>query len=312
MSSPTQPPKASRPQGQAKRPLRKRLLWPLEAAGALTAYGLMHLLPIDVASSLGAAVLSRVGPWLRLHKIARHNLERAFPEKTGEEIDRILHGMWRNLGRTAGEFPHIRTLQREMEERVEIVGAERAMAAMGEGGPAIYVSGHMANWELMLLVAAHLGLVMDAVYRAPDNPLITSLYDSRRSHPDAALFAKGSEGARGVMDAMRRRRPIGLLIDQKMNDGIAATFFGRKAMTASAFAQLARRFDCPIVPVRTERLDGARFRVTIEEGFKVARDIPAADAVASAVQQVNDDLESWIRERPEQWLWVHRRWPKGE
>ncbi|MDF1793646.1 MAG: lauroyl acyltransferase [Thalassobaculaceae bacterium] len=292
--------------------LTKRLLFPLEAAGALAAYGLMRLLPIDAASELGAAVLSRVGPLLRLHKIARANLERAFPDKDHAEIDRILDGMWRNLGRTAGEFAHIRTLLREMDSRVEIIGAEHALAAMATGGPAIYVSGHIANWELMPLAAAHVGLVIDAVYRAPDNPLIASLYDKRKPHPDATMFPKGSAGARGVMGALKRGRPLGLLIDQKMNDGIEARFFGRRAMTTPAFAQLARRFDCPIVAVRIERLEGVRFRVTAFEGVKVARTGGTADDVAATVQAFNDLLESWIRERPEQWLWVHRRWPKGD
>ncbi len=295
-----------------KIPLSKRLLWPLEAAGALAVYGLMRLLPIDTASALGAAALARIGPRLRLQKLARTNLRRAFPDKDAAEIDHILDGMWRNLGRTAGEFAHIRTLQREMDQRVEIVGAQHALAAMRDGGPAIYVSGHIANWELMLLAAAHVGLVMDGVYRAPDNPLIASLYDKRKSHPDAALFPKGSVGARGVMDALRRGRPLGLLIDQKMNDGIEARFFGRRAMTTPAFAQLARRYDCPIVAVRIERLEGVRFRVTAYEGVRVPRDGKASEQVAATVQRFNDLLEGWIRERPEQWLWVHRRWPKGE
>lgn len=292
--------------------LSKRLLYPIEAAGALLVYGLMRLLPIDAASALGAVVLARVGPMLRLHRVARTNLERAFPEKTPGEIDGILDGMWRNLGRTAGEFAHIRTLLREMDSRVEIVGAEHALAAMADGGPAIYVSGHIANWELMPLAAAHVGLVIDAVYRAPDNPLIASLYDKRKPHPDATMFPKGTAGARGVMAALKKGRPLGLLIDQKMNDGIAARFFGRKAMTAPAFAQLARRFDCPIVAVRIERLEGARFRVTAHEGMKVARDGKADDDIAATVQSFNDLLEGWIRERPEQWLWVHRRWPKDD
>lgn len=295
-----------------KIPLKKRILWPLEAAGALIVYGLMRLLPIDAASALGGAILARIGPLLRLQKVARINLERAFPEKSPAEIDRILDGMWRNLGRTAGEFAHIRTLLREMDSRVEILGAEHAIAAMRNGGPAIYVSGHIANWELMPLAAAHVGLVIDAVYRAPDNPLISSLYDKRKPHPDATMFPKGSQGARGVMDALKRGRPLGLLIDQKMNDGIEAHFFGRKAMTTPAFAQLARRFDCPIVAVRIERLEGVRFRVTAYQGVTVPRDGKPSEAVAATVQQFNDLLESWIRERPEQWLWVHRRWPKGE
>jgi KDO2-lipid IV(A) lauroyltransferase len=287
-------------------------MYPLEAAGALFAYGLLRALPIDAASAFGAFVLSRVGPLLRLQGIARANLERAFPDKDRAEIDRILDGMWRNLGRTAGEFAHVRTLMREMEHRVDIVGHQHALDAMKDGGPAIYVSGHIANWELMPLVSAHVGLVIDAVYRAPDNPLVAALYDKRKPHPDVTMHPKGSEGARGVMQALKQGRPLGILIDQKMNDGIEATFFGRRAMTGPGFAQLARRFDCGIVAVRIERLEGARFRVTSFPAVKVARTNDAAADVRATVQAFNDLLESWIRERPEQWLWVHKRWPKDD
>ena len=291
--------------------LTKRLLFPLEAAGALAAYGLLRSLPIEVASRFSAWVLGLVGPRLSLHRVARQNLEAALPDTASDEIDRILRGMWRNLGRSAGEFAHIRTLVREMDARVEIVDPHNATVAMATGGPAIYVSGHLANWELMPLAAAHLGLVLDLVYRAPDNPLIASLYDKRRPHPDSRLLPKGSTGGRMALATLKAKRPLGILVDQKMNEGIEARFFGRKAMTTPAFAQFARRFDCPIVPIRIERIgDAVRFRITATEPIRVPKTENAAGDVAAVVQQVNDLLEGWIRDRPEQWLWVHRRWPK--
>jgi Kdo2-lipid IVA lauroyltransferase/acyltransferase len=94
-----------------------------------------------------------------------------------------------------------------------------------------------------------------------------------------------------------------------MNDGIPVPFFGRPAMTAPALAVLALRFDCDVLPARVERLDGARFRLTVFPPLPLPRSgEPHADA-AALMYLVNVTLEAWVRDRPEQWLWVHRRWP---
>jgi KDO2-lipid IV(A) lauroyltransferase len=112
-----------------------------------------------------------------------------------------------------------------------------------------------------------------------------------------------------MLRAMGRGDHMAMLVDQKMNDGIAVPFLGQEAMTASAIAELAYRFDCPVVPARVERLKGAHFRVTIEPPLeKPATGIREQD-VKHLMTMVNDRLGAWINQRPEQWLWVHNRWP---
>jgi Transposase DDE domain/Bacterial lipid A biosynthesis acyltransferase len=114
---------------------------------------------------------------------------------------------------------------------------------------------------------------------------------------------------RQTTEVARRGTHLGLLADQKLNDGIPVPFFGRPAMTAPALAVLALRFDCDVLLFRVERLDGARFRVTVFPSLPLTRSgEPHADAAALMVR-VNALLETWIRDRPEQWLWLHRRWP---
>jgi KDO2-lipid IV(A) lauroyltransferase len=100
-----------------------------------------------------------------------------------------------------------------------------------------------------------------------------------------------------------------MLADQKMNDGIALPFFGRPAMTAPALAVLALRFDCDVLPARVERLAGARFRLTVYPPLPLPRSGDHHADVAMLMILVNQTLESWIRDRPEQWFWLHRRWP---
>jgi KDO2-lipid IV(A) lauroyltransferase len=117
------------------------------------------------------------------------------------------------------------------------------------------------------------------------------------------MVPKGPAGARQALSLLSKGKRLGMLIDQKMNDGIAVPFFGRDAMTAPALARFAQRYECPAVPVRLERLGGARFRVS----FLPPLDITGSDTEVMA--RANRIIEAWIRERPEQWLWIHRRWP---
>jgi KDO2-lipid IV(A) lauroyltransferase len=108
---------------------------------------------------------------------------------------------------------------------------------------------------------------------------------------------------------LRRGAHLALLADQKLNDGIAVPFFGRPAMTAPALALLALRFDCTVLPARVERLRGAHFRLTLYPPLELPRSGDRDADVAALMERVNRTLEGWIRERPEQWFWLHNRWP---
>ena len=286
------------------------LMFYIEAGGALLAYGLLRILPLPVAATLGEMVLRRLGPLLALHRVAGDNLRAAFPDRDQAWIDGVRDGMWRNLGRTAGEFPHLSKLRDQIGTEIEIVCGEIIDRIKTDGGPMIFLSGHMANWELMAVVGAHHDIPVDLVYRAPNNPLIRNLYDKRKPHPDSRLIAKGKDGARDIIRSLKQKRIVGMLIDQKMNDGTEARFFGMPAMTASAFAPLAARAKCPLVMARIERISGSKFRVTLGTPMDPPSTGDAEADHLALIQSVNDTLEGWIRERPEQWLWVHRRWPK--
>src|SRR5215831_8894392 len=123
------------------------------------------------------------------------------------------------------------------------------------------------------------------------------------------FIPKGPIAARRAIAALRRGMHLGLLADQKMNDGIPVPFFGRPAMTAPALAALALRFDCDVLPARVERLTGAQFRLTVFPALPLSRTGDSHADTAALMAQVNGILESWVRDRPEQWFWVHQRWP---
>ena len=170
-------------------------------------------------------------------------------------------------------------------------------------------SGHFANWEVFGPLASALGVDFALIYRAPNNPLVRWLIQAVRRLPPELQVPKGANGARMAIAALKRGGQLGMLVDQKMNDGIAVPFFGRPAMTPTALAQLGLRFDCTIIPLCLERLDGCRFRLSFFPPMELPRTGDRRRDVLEAMTQVNRMLEDWIRDRPGQWLWLHRRWP---
>jgi Kdo2-lipid IVA lauroyltransferase/acyltransferase len=289
----------------------RRLLHIVEGAGAVLLYGCFRLLPVVAASAVGGFLARSIGPRLAVSRRALRNLQRALPDIDEAQGWRIIRAMWDNLGRVIAEYPHLGKYHPyEHGGRVEMVGAEHIHAQGGSGRRAIFFSGHFGNWEVPTLAVTQAGLEVVEMYRAANNPIVDRLIAHSRGVVGSELAAKGSTGARRMLAAMRRGRHIAMLVDQKKNDGIAVPFFGRDAMTENSLALFALRFDCAVVPVRCDRLPGARFRITAEPALAIARTgDDAADALALMVQ-VNEVLERWIRERPDHWFWLHRRWPE--
>jgi KDO2-lipid IV(A) lauroyltransferase len=289
-----------------------RLRHRAEALAARSVFLAVRVLPLDMASAIGGWLGRTIGPRLRRIEIARSNLRSAFPEKSEAEIEAIVRGMCDNLGRVAFEYPHLDRFRFfEGNGRIELVGMEHFDAVGNDGKPGVIFSGHLANWELMGLAAAARGAPLNLVYRAPNNPRLDWLFHLRRSG-DAEMLPKGAEGARQALNLLKDGAHLGMLVDQKMSDGVPVPFFGRDAMTAPALALFAKRFRCPVLPARIERLDGARFRITVFPPMDFTWTSDRHADVLAAMTQVNALLEQWIRERPEQWLWLHRRWPDSQ
>jgi KDO2-lipid IV(A) lauroyltransferase len=258
-------------------------------------FAVFRLLPIEWASALGGAVARQIGPFLGISKRARINLRRAFPELPEVEIKRIVAGMWNNLGRVAAEYPHLPEIRIFAPDgRVETHGFEHMDNAVAAGRRMILFSGHL--------------ITVTQIYRAPNNPLVDRLI-ARCRGDRGQYIPKGAPAARRAFSALYRGEHLTMLADQKLNEGIPVPFFGRPAMTATALALLALRFECDVLPARVERLHEARFRLTVFPPLPLPRTGNRRANVAALTATVTAVLESWIRDRPEEWLWVHRRWP---
>ncbi|MBX6320455.1 MAG: lipid A biosynthesis lauroyl acyltransferase [Rhodospirillaceae bacterium] len=295
-------------------PWRKRILHGIEAVALYTLFAVLRLVPVDVASAAGGFVARLVGPWLPVSRVGRTNLGHAFPDKSPAEIERILVGVWDNLGRYMAEYPHLTRIwdydpeRPEAARRIIVAGEEHFLALRSSGRPALIFSGHLGNWELMPVGGARLDLPHTVMFRPPNNPHAAALLYRIRSEAMGQLAATGVWGSVAAVQTLMAGRVLGLLIDQHFERGIPVPFFGRPAKTATALAKLARRFDCPVYGARVERLGGVRFRVSLTPPLPLQRTDDAAADVAANTALVTAVLEGWVRERPEQWLWLHRRW----
>ena len=287
----------------------------LEALGVGLLLRMFGALGPAQASNLGGGLCRMVGPLLPVSRVADANLRLALPELDRRARRRIIRGVWENLGRTAAEFPHVGRLLKDTPSGPgwQLEGEEILHEQRRRGGPVIFVSGHIGNWELLPAILTHYGFHMSSMYRAVGNPLIDRMVRNLRMQAlgvDIPLFPKGAKGARRALSHVASGGTLGLLVDQKMNDGVEARFFGHKAMTAGALAAIALRHRATVILGYVERIGPARFRLVCEHPMQFPDTGDKQRDQALLTQAVNDRLECWIRQKPESWLWLHRRWPK--
>ena len=291
---------------------RRALTDKIQGAALLAVYNLFRLLPLPVASGFGGWLGRTIGPRLKRNARAVNNLRMVFPEKSEVEIAAISREMWDNLFRVVGEYPHVPEYANgTARRRIHVTGHDIVRRVRDSGRPSIFFSGHLANWEISPLVAMQEGMHVHLIYRPPNNPIARALLDRIRTATGGTLLPKGTTGARGMIRAMKNNDVVGLMVDQKFNEGISVPFLGLDAMTTPALAELSLKYNAHAVPVRVERIDGCDFRVTVHEPLSFDRNGDHTANVHAATKQVNDIIGEWIRERPGQWLWVHRRWPKS-
>lgn len=293
-------------------PFARDLRWRLEALAFDLARALVGLFPVEAVSAAGAWVFKRLGPRTRSARIAARNIELAFPEWSAGERAALLDAQFEALGRTFFEFPLTHRLT-PARGRVEVVGRERLVAIAESGEPAVLISGHFANWEVMAAAIVDAGVPCRVTYRAANNPYIDRRIIETRARYGVSLFApKGGLGSRELLETLRDGQSVSFLNDQKFNSGVAAPFFGRTVHTAGAFVRAAQKFGAVLQPMWVERLPGARFRVIVDEPIPLANTGDRKADMRAGVAAINAYVEARVRLRPADWFWVHKRWPDGD
>jgi Kdo2-lipid IVA lauroyltransferase/acyltransferase len=278
-----------------------RLIWLASAA-----------LPVDRASAFG----DRLGRWLgprlgRRHRQVLDNLAVAFPDRDEAWIQSTAVGVWGEIGRVLAEYPHLPAIcARGPDARVELVAHLDLGPLRDSTAPMIFVAPHQANWNLPIMTGSLGGFPFSVVFRGQRNSRLEAII-ARWRNTLCSSFIDTAGGPRRIIEELGAGRSVGLQMDQRFEAGELVPFFGIEAPTVTIPARLALKLGTGLVPTRTERLEGARFRITLYEPIRA--DPAIADrrlAARRMTEQVNAHFERWIRERPEQWICAKRRWPK--
>ena len=290
--------------GMADLGLRKRIQNRVEYGGFRAVAALLRLLPVETAARLSGRGWRLIAPRLRRHARALEHLRLAFPEKTEGEREKIALAMWDNLGRTFAEAFHLDAFAQPGRIRVENADALAAFVATG----GVICAPHLGNWELNVIEAERLGAQAAGAYQKIKNPLVNAYILSLRQplYP-GGLVEKSPAAPRQLLRHARAGGTVVVLADLRDARGIPAPFFARPAPSTPFPAMLARRLSKPLAVSCLMREGEARFVMKFQEiPVPVTADSDAD--IAAATELIQAALERFVRERPEQWMWAHRRW----
>ncbi|WP_422376380.1 lysophospholipid acyltransferase family protein [Roseibium sp.] len=284
----------------------------VEGIALRSAIWLFRLIPVDVASKVMGTCWRWLAPFNARHKRALDHLEKAFPGMPEQERERIVRGMWENLGRVAAETFHIDRLLKQ-DFRFEAIADETTEKVLNGEQACLFVSFHSANWELCVQPAVRKGLNITGVYQALRNPEADRALTSLRSDLyKGGLLSKSHQTARKILSTLKSGGVVAMMGDLRETRGVQVPFFDRLAYANPVPASLARACNVPIVLGRVVRTKGVRFRI---EGRTIS--VPVTDDrqadIEAATAQIHTIFESWIREHPDQWMWIHKKWaPPGK
>jgi len=275
---------------------------------------LMRSTDFDRIADFAAWVMRAVGPWLRGHRTARANLIAAYPDKSPAEIEQILVGMWDNLARIGVEYANLDRICKEdpCRESSRVFFApgtlEKVKRMRDDGKPAILFTAHQANYEVGAITSTRQGLNMAVLYRRPNLGPIAEHIVGLRADSMGHIIAAGPDSVWRIREALKRGMHVAMLLDQHFAEGVEVSFFGRRCKANPMAARFAQLFNCPVFGARSIRLPGNRIRFEFTDELKLPRSADGKIDVQAATQMITSMIEDWVREYPEQWFWLQRRW----
>jgi len=276
---------------------------PIAAMLAIPLFLILKILPFRISSYLCGSLMYLIAPLTSYNSRVKKHMKIAFPQKSIHEINKLTRQHWFMLGQTIGEMPHINHLIKIGHLKTE--GLEKI-----KNGPAILVGAHMGNWEFLLRVGDLAGRRAGYVFRPINNWILNKIQIHRNKDANADFYRKGRLAAIGMASKLKNAEVVGLTGDQLLREGIQVPFFGIKTPTPQAAAVMALKWNVPIYMVRIERFKGIKFRMSIEERLQIPKNLDKEKAIFEITRLISQRIEEWIIDRPEQWLWAHRRWGK--
>ena len=259
-----------------------------------------------LSSKISGKIFEIIGPFFRSKKVIHNNIKRAFPEIDENNLKNIENSMWNNYGRIFAEYIFLKDFRYgKLAYNVQIEGQEILNDIKENNKQVIFISGHLSNFELMAMFIEKSGIDLSAIYRPLNNIFLNGIMENiRKRYICKNQIKKGLAGLKKLIKLKKKNYSTALMIDQRVSEGILSPLFNEKALTTTIPAQLVKKFNIPIVPVYIERIDGLKFKITINQPLSFPRD--------TSQQQITDNLnqilEKFILSKPENWIWSHNRW----
>jgi KDO2-lipid IV(A) lauroyltransferase len=267
---------------------------------------ILSLLPVETASAWSGAFWRRLAPYSKRHRRALANLAMAYPDLPEETRVAYATEMWDTMGRIFAES--LRLAEIAFSGRVVLDNPEQIRAVLKDERGFVVCAAHQGNWEVGVAVLAELGYKTAGIYQRLKNPYVDAAARRLREplYP-GGLLPKGQQTARAAMRHVREGGVISIMADLRENRGVRVPFFGRDAASTPFPAMLAVTLGAKLVIGEVIREPGVRFRVRIDEIEVVRTGDREADIIATTAN-LQAKIETYVRARPGQWMWGHRRW----
>jgi KDO2-lipid IV(A) lauroyltransferase len=283
----------------------------IEERAAVLVGRLFSLLPRRASLAFGAFLGGLVGDLDQRHvAIAVDNLSRAFPIWDAPRLLRTARGVYRHFGAVVLDILWMQGRTREeLLSAVEVEGREHVDAAMKAGKGVVMATCHLGNWELHGIAHGWIFGPIGVVARPLDNPALDARLCGLRSQGGNTVLYK-SRALAQVLRLLREGKGVAILLDQNVQekDGIYVDFFRRKAATTTVAAALAVKTGCALVPCYSELRPDGRYRLVYEAPVLWEATGDRREDIARLTQELTRRIEASVREIPDQWLWIHRRW----
>jgi KDO2-lipid IV(A) lauroyltransferase len=263
-----------------------------------------RLIGLRLSRKFFSFFFSLIAPFFKSKKIIENNLNIFSDNISLRKKQVIISNMWKNYGMTFIEYIFLSVFRKNMSH-MKIDGEDNLNKLIEKKKPVIFISGHFANFELMSMEITKKGIRLATIYRPLNNYFLNPIMEYlRKKYVCKNQIKKGINGVRDAINFINQNFSIALMIDQRVSEGEKINFFNKPALTTTLPAQLAIKYNLPIIPVFIERLEENNFRIEFQNEINPVN----FENKIELTMKLNQILENMIKKNPNQWIWTHNRW----
>ena len=263
-----------------------------------------RILGMKISRKIFSYLFYVIGPFFKSKNIVKKNLDIFSHKISNQEKTVITNNMWKNYGMTFIEYIFLDYF-RKKNSHMSVTGEENLLQITQKEKPVIFISGHLANFELMSMEITKRNIPLATIYRPLNNIFLNPFMEFlRKKYVCKNQIKKGIKGVKKTIEYIKKKHCVALMIDQRVSEGEKTNFFGKLAFTTTLPAQLSTKFGIDIVPVYIERKKNNNFKIEFQKkinplNFKNKFEL---------TEHLNRVLEKMIIRNPDQWIWTHNRW----